>query len=158
MYPNDTNEYVARADAFSCVNATFVDDRFGNPQSALFLNNGFCQVKPAVFFFGGDFTVTFWIKQIQASPFARAIDFSNGYGINNVMFPVSYALNLQPMFGVIENYAGNSASSSLEVNLRLPELRLYGGISSEFHDTFFVVGNSGFFQIFSLFLNNLRIL
>jgi hypothetical protein len=112
MYQNDTKDYVARADAYSCTNATFVSDRFGNSQSALYLNSGYCLLPPRVYFTGSDFTVTVWIKPIQTTRWSRVFDISNGYNVNDVLLGFSKEAILLPFISVSENTQFAVASSS----------------------------------------------
>jgi hypothetical protein len=117
IYPNDTKDYVTRADAYSCVNATFVSDRFGNPQSAFYLNNGYCLVPPGVYFTGSDFTITVWIKPIKCTSYARIIDFSNGFTINAVYLPLATSLTLYPFLRIFNNGQSGKIASSSALNL-----------------------------------------
>jgi hypothetical protein len=62
---------------YSCVNTQLAPDRFNNPQSALYLNTGYCKVPPGVYFNGGSFTISAWVHQVQASACSRLLDFAN---------------------------------------------------------------------------------
>ena len=58
-------------------NVDFVEDRFGNPNSAIRFNGGSYQVPPGVYF-NGDFTISLWIKSINDKTFHASIfDFGN---------------------------------------------------------------------------------
>jgi len=55
------NDLVGKSNLYGGSNYSFVSDRFDNPNSALYFNNGYLQVQPGVFF-NGDFTVTLWLQ------------------------------------------------------------------------------------------------
>ena len=67
---------------------SFVEDRFGNPNSAIYLNQGYLKVPPGVYF-EGDFTITAWINLKNFSSFSPIIDFGNGPDtIDNILLSV----------------------------------------------------------------------
>jgi hypothetical protein len=102
---DDTKDYVGRADANSCVNGSFVADRFGNPQSALYLNNGYCRLPSNIYLTGGDFTMTAWINLIQPNLYSRILEFSNGNGFDQVSFGLATTyLYFQPFMMIDNNY------------------------------------------------------
>jgi hypothetical protein len=70
---------------------TFVDDRFGNPFSALQLNgtNGYVEVPPGVWFDESSFTIATWVKPTTYNNWSRILDFSNGPSSDNVVFALS---------------------------------------------------------------------
>lgn len=66
---------------------TAAADRFDNPTGAMKLNgtNGYIDAADAIYFTGGDFTVSTWIKTATNSSWARVFDFANGQSNNNVL-------------------------------------------------------------------------
>ena len=87
---------------------SLANDRFGNPNSSLFLDSSYCTVDPGIYFDGGDFTVSGWILPLDLanSPYYILLDFSNGKGIDNVY--ISYSVGSTSQMPEIEIY--NSAS------------------------------------------------
>ncbi len=65
------------------MNANLTEDRFGKPNSALFLNDGFVKI-PAGVYFRGDFTITAWVKLRERRHFARILEFGNGPYSDNI--------------------------------------------------------------------------
>ena len=70
-------------------NAHYTNDRFGSPNSALNLTDGFYQV-PAGVYFKGNLTISFWIKIRTLVTWAKIVDFGNGAGEENVLISASY--------------------------------------------------------------------
>jgi len=63
---------------------SFIEDRFGCPNSALALNGGWAQVPPGIYFYTPEFTISFWIYPQQVGVWSRVIDFGNGPAANNI--------------------------------------------------------------------------
>jgi hypothetical protein len=101
----EKRDYVGQSDMISCVNATLAPDRFNNPQSALYLNNGYCKVPEDVYFNGGPFTITAWVKVMQTNNYARLLDFGNGLGYDNIVASLSYGTTSRPWFVI---FSGSS--------------------------------------------------
>jgi hypothetical protein len=99
---------------YSCANDTLVSDRFNNPQSALYLNNGYCTVPPGVYFNGGPFTILAWVKVIQILNHNRLLDFGNGPESNNLIVSLSMATTSEPCMGSLLNsvWTGVAVASS----------------------------------------------
>jgi hypothetical protein len=58
-------------------NYSFVEDRFGKPHSAIYLNNGFLQIPPGVYIHG-DYTIAVMVKFISFNyPFNYIWNFGN---------------------------------------------------------------------------------
>ena len=77
------SDVIGRASLFKGSNYSFVSDRFGIPNSAIYFRNGYLQVPEGVYF-SGDFTVTVWIylKSYQWS--SRIFNFGNKELIDNI--------------------------------------------------------------------------
>lgn len=54
------NDVVGNAHLFGGSNYSFVPDRFENPNSAIYFNNGYLQLEHGTYI-SGDFTVTLWL-------------------------------------------------------------------------------------------------
>jgi hypothetical protein len=103
----DMLDYIGQSDMIIGANVTLRPDRFDQPQSALYLNNGYCTVPPGVYFNGTPFTIMAWIKKIETNPQSRLLDFANGPSSDNVALSIS-------------NYEGDNGGTS-------PYLSIYQG-------------------------------
>ena len=66
---------------------SFVSDRFGNPNSAIYFNNSYLQA-PSGTYFSGDFTITAWVYFYSFTDFPSLFDFSNGLWADNVLLGI----------------------------------------------------------------------
>ena len=66
---------------------SFVSDRKGNPNSAIYFKKSYLQV-PASTYFSGDFTITAWIFFYSFTSFPSLFDFANGLWANNVLLGI----------------------------------------------------------------------
>ena len=73
---NHVNDTVGGAHMYNGYNVKFVNDRFGNPNSAIRFSNGFYQVPPG-FYFRGDFTISVWIKINVFVPYSTILEFAS---------------------------------------------------------------------------------
>ncbi len=64
---------------------SFIEDRFGCPNSALAFNGGWGQVPPGIYFDTPEFTITVWIYPQKVGLWSRVIDFGNGQAANNIL-------------------------------------------------------------------------
>ena len=79
------SDIVGGANLYNGVSYSFTTDRFGNANSAIYLNNGYLQVPPGVYF-SGDFTVTAWIYLYTSASTSRIFDFASSSSNNHVWF------------------------------------------------------------------------
>lgn len=88
---------------------TATTDRFGNAGGALQFNgvNGYVDAPDGVYFNGGDFTTSCWVKVTSYTSWARIFDFGNGQSNNNVLLASSQAATGKPQG---EIYIGTSGS------------------------------------------------
>jgi hypothetical protein len=99
-------DVIGSADMTSHENLTcFVNDRFGNVNSALALNGGWTQVPGGIYFDTLEFTISVWIYPSNVGDWARVIDFGNGAFTDNIVLSLSFSNNLQPYFEV---YSGSN--------------------------------------------------
>jgi hypothetical protein len=82
---NNFTDVVGNSDLQCGANVMFVYDRFCNPDSAIYLNNGYLQVPPGVYF-SSDFTIIAWINLKSFVNWSRIIDFANGGSVDSVRF------------------------------------------------------------------------
>lgn len=83
-YKNSIEQY-----NFSCFNCFYTFDRFCNPDSSLYLDNGYLKFPPKIYF-NSDFTIILWInikKQISDT-YLSLIDFGNGAYSDNIIFGI----------------------------------------------------------------------
>jgi hypothetical protein len=93
---------------------TAMADRFGNASSALQFNgtNGHITVPSGVYFNGGNFTVTAWVRKNANNNWSRLFDFSNGQANNNVLLAISSGTSGRPISQIYSGTtAGNQVSS-----------------------------------------------
>lgn len=89
-------------------------DRFGNANSALSFNgsNGYISVPAGVYFNGGDFTVSAWVRKSANNNFSRLFDFGNGQSNNNVLLAISSGTSGRPISQMyLGAVPGNQVSS-----------------------------------------------
>jgi hypothetical protein len=80
---SNLSDVVGGANLFGGGNYSFVSDRFGSPNSAIYFNKGYLQVPEGVYF-SGDFTVTAWIFLKSYQSWSRIFEFGNGRDSDNV--------------------------------------------------------------------------
>ena len=90
------NDSVGTANMIQGASTTFTSDRFGNPDSALNLNEGWTQVPSGVYLESPQFTVSVWVypKQVRAN--ARIFEFGNGIAQDSILLGLSVANTLEP--------------------------------------------------------------
>jgi len=109
------NDSVGGATLFGGSNYSFVADRFGRPNSAIYFNNGYLQI-PSGVYFSGDFTITAWIYLKSCTLLARIIDFGNGASDNNVIFGMND--NTSTLIGeIFHNNNKNKLESDFKLDL-----------------------------------------
>ena len=64
---------------------SLVADRFNNPNSAIYFNNGYLQAPPGIYF-AGDFTITAWIYLKSHYSCQTILEFGNGFNSNTINF------------------------------------------------------------------------
>ena len=80
-FDNSYKDKVTNVTLPTKVNTQFIADRFGNSNSAVYVNNGRMAAASGVYF-NGDFSVTAWVYQVGGD--CRLIDFGNGNGVYGV--------------------------------------------------------------------------
>ncbi len=85
---NSFMDIKGNADLQCGANVSFTYDRFCEVKSAIYINNGFLQVPPGVYF-SGDFTLIAWINLKSYQTSSRIIDFGNGETADNVIFALA---------------------------------------------------------------------
>jgi len=100
---NNLIDLIGGANLFGGSSYSFVPDRFGVANSAIYFNHGYLQV-PAGVYFSGDFTVTAWIYLNSYQLNSRIFDFGNGPGSDNIGLAFSGTSSI--MYGI--DIKGNS--------------------------------------------------
>jgi len=80
---SNLSDVVGGANLFNGLKYSFVPDRCNSLNSAVYLNKGYLQVPPGVYF-KGDFTFTAWIYLKSYQYYSRIFDFGNGILSDNV--------------------------------------------------------------------------
>jgi hypothetical protein len=115
---SNLSDVVGGANLYGGENYSFVPDRLGSPNSAIYFNSGYLQV-PSGNYFSGDFTFTAWIYLKTNQPWLKIFDFGNNGdgGSDNV----GLAMNMTN--SKISGFTYNSSSrlsiqaSSIIINL-----------------------------------------
>ena len=97
------------------------NDRFGNPNSALELSNGYLQVPPGVYF-NGKFTFTAWVYPKSFALYARLFDFGNGSPSDNVFFALCNSVGFFPYLYVY--FGGAFQDMLLPRDIQVPSLNI----------------------------------
>ena len=114
---SNLTDLISGANLFGGSSYSFVSDRFGSPNSAIYFNKGYLQV-PAGVYFSGDFTVTAWIYLKSYQSFSRIFDFGNGEGSDNVILAMSETTSQIRGFTFYKSsYSYSDIMSSSKVNL-----------------------------------------
>jgi WD40 repeat protein len=124
VYPNSLinywpmsslNDSIGGATLFGGSNYSFVEDRFGTPNSAIYFNNGYLQI-PSGVYFSDDFTITAWIYLKSCTHLAKIIYFGNGVSNDNVIFGIND--NTSTLIGeIFQNNNKNKLESDLKLDL-----------------------------------------
>ena len=77
---------------------SFIEDRFGNVNSALALNGGWTQIPSGSYFNTSEYSVTVWVYPATSGMWARLIDFGNGDKIDNILISIDSGSNQKPCF------------------------------------------------------------
>ena len=81
---SDLTDVVGGANLFGGERYSFVEDRFGHPNSAIYFNNGYIKIPEGVYF-SGDFSVTFWMNFKTNKIRRHLFNFGNGPESDNVL-------------------------------------------------------------------------
>ena len=136
-FTNNSLDSVGNANLYNGVGVSFTFDRYGSPNSALNLSNGYYQVPTGVYFNGGPFSIAAWINMRATSYSARLIDFGLGQSNNNIVFCVFLDNSRIPVLSTFFNSASNPfVTSNLILNL-----------NEWYHLTATFDGNMGFVYI-----------
>ena len=82
---------------------SFIEDRFGCPNSALALNGGWTQVPSGIYFDSPEFTISVWVYPQQVGRYSRIIDFANGQNVDSIIFSLANENNPQDVLAVFQN-------------------------------------------------------
>jgi hypothetical protein len=120
---------------------TAVADRFGNLGGALQLNgtNGYIDAPDGVYFTGGDFTVSCWVKANTYANWSRICDFANGSANNNVLFAISNGTTGRPACEIYNNTTpgGTITSPTVQTGTNTWSFMVYtfsGGVARIYKD------------------------
>lgn len=92
-------------------------DKFGNINGSIFLNNGYYQV-PSGIYFDGSFSILAWVKLNSKVSGMKLIDFSNGNGVNTVAIQLIDPVNKTvPSFISNTNMGNTAVTTSFTFNM-----------------------------------------
>jgi hypothetical protein len=91
----------------------FVSDRFGNPSSAIYLNNDYLSI-PSGVYFNGDLTITAWFKLKSYRKSSRIVEFSNGPSSDNIVLAMH---EYSPQLYIMERWNAYIAPKTSEIKL-----------------------------------------
>jgi hypothetical protein len=104
------NDTVSKANMYNGVNVEFVEDRFGNPNSAIRFTEGYYQV-PSGVYFNGDFTISLWVKLLNSYSYdQKIISFTNDVVGDDIY--LSYYSNQASLYSTV-SYSQSTISSSI---------------------------------------------
>ena len=117
-------------------NFNYVNDRFGMPNQAIYLNRSFLQAPPGQYF-TANFTVTAWINIQSEKLWTIIIDFGNGTRWNNYIFEFSEKLDKL----AFSSYNQNVSFTNFSTEKYGVELRQW------YHVAYVLQDNEGFMYI-----------
>lgn len=119
QFNNNTNDSSpSAANATAGGGFSYVNDRFGNANSAIRLNgtNAFVDV-PDGTWFNGAYSTSCWVRPEAFGTFARIYDFANGQANDNVLACLTQGTNGRL---AAENYVGNVSGVRLDAPVGAP--------------------------------------
>lgn len=158
IYSNDIRDYVTSEDVTFCQSKTFVSDRFGYPSSALYLNLGYCQVPPRLYFDGGQFTISAWVNVQTVEKWSRLIDFSNGAFTENILIALSQDTTGVPDTEIYYNYPNTSFivnSLTGQMPLGTSQWRYIASVYNQTHLFLYIDGNVNNMRTANVYPKNL---
>ena len=118
---NNLRDYIGSSDMTAgslSVNETigFTNDRFNNPNGAIFMNPGYYMIPPGIYF-NSSYSILIWVKLLAYASFSRVIDCGNGQYSNNIIICLSDSGNL-PYTQIIQgsSFVTIKASNSFQLN------------------------------------------
>ena len=94
----------------------YAADRFGNPNSAINLNNGFTQVPSGVFFDTPQFSISLWVLPQSLSANTKVFEFANAWHVDEINIGLVQLGQMQPGFGI---YTGSISTVSLSSTINI---------------------------------------
>jgi hypothetical protein len=113
---SNLSDVVSNRDLYNGVNFTYTYDRFGNPNQAIYLNNGYLQI-PFGVYFSGDFTVSVWLYWNAYRFWSRIFEFGNGQEIDNV--GLVFLENTPELYGAVIQDSAYSTIQTSGINIQL---------------------------------------
>ena len=130
---SNLSDVVGGANLFGGSSYSFVADRFNNPNSAIYLNRGYLQVPPGVYF-NGDFTVIVWFQMKSIQTWSRIFEF----GIGALMETICLAFNADTTQLIGLTFSGSSYSSIQATSIQLNQW---------YHVAFVLNGTTGYIYL-----------
>ena len=121
---------------------TFVSDRFGCPNSALNLNQGYTLVPPGIYFDTPQFTISVWIYPQLMGWWSRVIDFGDGAPLNSIFLSQDSNSNQKPALWI---YDGSTSRGQVTSSTPL-DLSQWHMLTATFDGTLASIYINGVFQ------------
>jgi hypothetical protein len=113
-FNGNVNDAIGNAHLYGGVNAALTTDRFGVPNSALSLTDGYYKVPAGVYFSGTQLSIMGWVKITRVKIYSRLVDFGNvaGNGGHTIMICISQSNTGKPWFNFQSGTTGLEVFSS----------------------------------------------
>jgi hypothetical protein len=108
------SDVVGNADLFDGYNYSFVPNRYGKVNSAIYFNHGYLRV-PMDDYFSGDFSLTAWIN-LKDKGSHRLLDFGNGPHAFNIVISFKPLYNSYGVFYHIFDGLNNNSNHIILLN------------------------------------------
>ena len=97
-FSNNLLEKLTGTGVLNSTSYSFVNDRIGTANAALYLNTGFLQVSNGIWF-GGSLSIALWANMLKVSSYGRAVDFgTTSSGSDNIMLGMFLYTSFTPFF------------------------------------------------------------
>ena len=111
-------DIIGGAHLFNGINAGLTNDRFGQPLSALNLNEGSYQIPTGNYFSTGQFTITVWFKLRNYGYWPSIVSLFNGFKIDTIFFGFEASSSI-PSFAIFNgniSIANSGSPSAIQLN------------------------------------------
>ena len=118
---NDLKDYIGSSDMIPGTldageSIGFTQDRFNNPNGAIFMNPGYYILPPGIYF-NNTFSFLVWSKILVFVPYSRIIDCGNGSNLDNFVVSFLYSSNFTLYTSI---YRGSAVSQVVTITNKLP--------------------------------------
>jgi hypothetical protein len=118
-FNENVNDEIGNAHLFGAVNVSLTVDRYGRPNSALSLSNGYYKVPEGAYFSATQLSIMGWVKVRNIRSFSRLVDFGFLSSGELVVFSLSESTSGKPFIHFLT--AGKEIKGVSSVSLNLNE-------------------------------------